>query len=100
MREALEASIERVSVLSKLKPKRTLINGALRLVLGGKPPRYPLYLTPAAQKQFARETEAAIRAYRPDAILSISSHCLLYLPDPGVPVFMVAIPFRGSNSSP
>jgi glycosyltransferase involved in cell wall biosynthesis len=90
MREALEASIERVSVLSKLKPKRTLINGALRLVLGGKPPRYPLYLTPAAQKQFARETEAAIRAYRPDAILSISSHCLLYLPDPGVPVFMVA----------
>jgi glycosyltransferase involved in cell wall biosynthesis len=90
MRQALEERIERVSVLSNLKPKRTLINVALRSVLGGKPPRYPLYLTPAAQKQFARETEAAIREYRPDAVLSISSHCLLYLEDPGVPVFMVS----------
>jgi glycosyltransferase involved in cell wall biosynthesis len=62
----------------------------LRALLGGNPPRYPLYLTEAAQRQFARETEAAIRAHRPDAILSISSHCLLYLSDPGVPVFMVS----------
>src|SRR5579862_4202916 len=90
MRQALEARIERVSVLSKLKPKRTLVNVALRAALGGNPPRYPLYLTKAAQKQFARETEAAIRSYRPDAILSISTHCLLYLPNPGVPVFMVS----------
>jgi glycosyltransferase involved in cell wall biosynthesis len=90
MRQALEARIERVSVLSKLKPKRILVNVALRAALGGNPPRYPLYLTRAAQKQFARETEAAIRTYRPDAILSISTHCLLYLQNPGVPVFMVS----------
>jgi glycosyltransferase involved in cell wall biosynthesis len=90
MREALEARIERVSVLSNLKPKRTLINVALRAALGGKPPRYPLYLTKAAQKQFAQETAEAIRRHQPDAVLSISTHCLLYLPDTNVPVFMVS----------
>ena len=90
MRVALEAKIERVSVLAKLKPKRTPIDVVLRAALRGSPPRYPLFLTKAAQLQFAKETEAAIREHRPDAILSISSHCLLYLPDPGVPVFMVS----------
>jgi glycosyltransferase involved in cell wall biosynthesis len=89
MRMALETKIERVSVLAKLKPKRTVVNVALRAALRGSPPRYPLFLTKAAQEQFAKETEAAIRVHRPDAILSISSHCLLYLPDPRIPVFMV-----------
>ncbi len=90
MREALEARIERVSVLSNLKPKRTLLNVALRAALGGRPPRYPLYLTKAAQKQFAQETAEAIRRHQPDAVLSISTHCLLYLPDMNIPIFMVS----------
>ncbi len=87
MRLALEAKLERVSVLAKLKPRRSPIDVLLRAVLGHD--RYPLYLTKAAQKQFALETEAAIRKHKPDAVLSISSHCLLYLNDPGIPVFMV-----------
>lgn len=89
MRLALEEKISHVSVLSNLKPKRTIVNAALRVLLGGKPPRYPLYLTKAAQKQFAREVEVAIKTHQPDAILSISTHCLLYLKEPGRPVFMV-----------
>ncbi|HEX3437138.1 MAG TPA: glycosyltransferase family 4 protein, partial [Pseudacidobacterium sp.] len=88
MRIALETKVNNLSVVSNLKPRRTPVNVLLRVVCGGKKPRYPLYLTRAAQKQFAREVEAAIEKHRPDAILSISSHCLLYLNNPGIPTYM------------
>jgi glycosyltransferase involved in cell wall biosynthesis len=89
MRVALERKIERVSVLANLKPKRTMATAALRVLLGGKPPRYPLFLTAPAQKEFARRTLQAIDELRPDAVLTISSHCMVRMAAPPVPTFMV-----------
>ncbi len=89
IRLALQAKLERVSIIAKLKPKRTLMNAALRVILGGSPPRYPLHLTPAAQRQFAAQTRRAIQECKPDALLAISSHNLIALGVPSVPTFMV-----------
>ena len=88
MRLALEKKVEKLSILSNLKPKRTPLDVALRVLLGGKPPRYPLYLTAAAQKQFAKETLQAIHDLKPDAMLTISSHCVVRMGVPPVPAFM------------
>ncbi|HEY3658329.1 MAG TPA: glycosyltransferase family 4 protein [Steroidobacteraceae bacterium] len=89
MRVALEGKIEKVSVLANLKPKRTLVTAALRALLGGKPARYPLFLTAPAQKEFARRTSQAISELKPDALLTISSHCVVRMAAPAVPAFMV-----------
>ena len=90
MRTALERQLEKVSVLGSLKPKRTLVNSALRVLFGGTPPRYPLFLTPAAQREFARRLLQAIEELKPDAVLTISSHFLVAMPTPPpVPTFMV-----------
>jgi len=90
IRTSLERRIEKVSVLGNLKPKRTLVNSALRGLFGGKPPRYPLFLTPAAQREFARRLLQAIEELKPDAVLTISSHFLVAMPaPPPVPTFMV-----------
>lgn len=89
LREALEKRIPRVTVVTHVKPKRTLLHGALRVALAGKPPRYPLYLTPPAQKEFARVANNAIRESRPDAVLSVSSHFLIALDKFQVPTFML-----------
>ena len=90
MRLALERKVDRLSVLANLKPKRTPVNVALRVLLGGKPPRYPLYLTRAAQEEFARETLEAIHELKPDALLTISSHCMVRMGTSPVPAFMVS----------
>ncbi len=89
MRMALEAKVEKLSVLAHLRPKRTLVTVALRALLGGRPPRYPLYLTAPAQREFARRTEEAIDAYKPNAMLTISSHSMVRMGRPRVPAFMV-----------
>ena len=89
MRVALEGKIDKVSVLANLKPKRTLVTAALRVLLGGKPPRYPLFLTAPAQREFARRTQRAIDECRPDAMLTISSHSMVRMSRPAVPTFMV-----------
>jgi glycosyltransferase involved in cell wall biosynthesis len=89
MRVALESKVEKVSVLANLKPKRTLVTAALRVLLGGKPPRYPLFLTAPAQREFARRTLQAVEELQPDAMLTISSHCMVRSPKPRVPTFMV-----------
>ncbi len=89
MRLALEQQVEKLSVLGNLKPRRNPPDAVLRILLGGKPPRYPLYLTAAAQKDFARKTAAAIRELNPDALLTISSHCIVRLEPPDIPAFMV-----------
>jgi glycosyltransferase involved in cell wall biosynthesis len=89
IRVALEGKVDKVSVLANLKPKRTLVTAALRVLLGGKPPRYPLYLTAPAQREFARRTERAIAELQPDALLTISSHNLVRMGRPAVPAFMV-----------
>jgi glycosyltransferase involved in cell wall biosynthesis len=89
MREALERKVDKVSVLANLKPKRTLITASLRLLLGGKPPRYPLFLTAPAQREFAHRTRQAIAELQPDAVLTISSHNMVRMGRPPVPTFMV-----------
>lgn len=90
MRVALEAQLEKVSVLANLKPKRTLLTSTLRVLLGGKPPRFPLFLTAPAQKEFARRTLQAIEELAPDAVLTISSHPVVRMGRPPVPTFMVS----------
>jgi glycosyltransferase involved in cell wall biosynthesis len=89
MRTALENAIERVSVLADLKPKRTLATAALRALCGGNPPRYPLFLTAPAQREFARQTLRTIGELKPDALLTISSHCVVRMRAPPLPAFMV-----------
>ncbi len=89
MRVALETKVERVSVLANLKPRRTLVTAGLRVLLGGKPPRYPLFLTTPAQQEVARRTLQAITDLKPDAMLTISSHNMVRMPRPTVPTFMV-----------
>ena len=89
MRVALEAKVDKLSVLSSLKPKRTPVDAGLRVLLGGKPPRYPLYLTAAAQRQFAKETLNAIHTLKPNAMLTISSHCMVRMGSLPIPTFMV-----------
>jgi glycosyltransferase involved in cell wall biosynthesis len=89
IRVALEGKIEKVSVLANLKPKRTLATAAMRVLLGGKPPRFPLFLTAPAQKEFARRTLQAIDELKPDAMLTISSHNVVRMGQPPVPAFMV-----------
>jgi glycosyltransferase involved in cell wall biosynthesis len=89
MRVALEGKVDKVSVLAKLKPKRTLVTAGLRALLGGRPPRYPLFLTAPAQKEFARRTLQAIDELQPDAMLTISSHNVIAMGVPPVPTFMV-----------
>ena len=89
MRVALEAKVDKVSVLANLKPKRTFITAALRVLLGGNPPRYPLFLTAPAQREFARQTLLAIEELKPDAVLTISSHNVVRMSRPPVPTFMV-----------
>ena len=88
MRLALEKKVEKLSILANLKPKRSLMGTALRVLLGGKPPRYPLYLTTAAQRRFAQQTLRAIDELQPDAVLTISSHCVVRMGVPPVPTFM------------
>jgi glycosyltransferase involved in cell wall biosynthesis len=59
----------------------------LRRVLGGAE-NYPLWITKATLKQNARKVAAEIARTRPDAVLSISSQCVAYLHQPGVPEFL------------
>ena len=88
LRLALEAQVERVSVRAGIKPRRTLVNSILRKLLGGKPPRYPLWMTKPALEGFAADTQAALDELQPDALLCISSQRLIYLAKPAIPMFM------------
>ena len=87
-RQSLAKHVEQISVVSIPKPKRTPLHSAARLLLGGSPPRYPLYLTVPAQREYSRRTAEAIQRLQPDAVLSLSSHCLLYLPPQPIPLVM------------
>jgi glycosyltransferase involved in cell wall biosynthesis len=87
MLKALQSRVERVTAIGGIKPRRTPVDSLLRLVLGGRPPRYPLWMTHASLRNDAREVEKLIRAENPDAVLSISSQCLVYLRT-SVPTYM------------
>ena len=87
LRHALETRLERVSVLDKLPVRRSLHHGGLRAALG--PKRWPLWATDPALKQFGSSVQAALDQHKPDALLSISSQCLIYS-QPTVPTAMFA----------
>ena len=94
VRRALEGAVERVTVVDHLKVKKHLAHVPLRMLLGhesGKP-RYPLWMTKPALRQFAQETARAIEQHRPQAVFCISSQCLIYLHEfykgPPVPTFL------------
>ena len=99
IRRALEGAVERVTVLDNLRVKKHPLHAALRLALGTaqagnqRAPRYPLWTTKPALRQFARETAQAIERERPDAVVCISSQCAVYLREAcggtlPVPVFL------------
>jgi glycosyltransferase involved in cell wall biosynthesis len=88
LRTALERKVERLSVFKPDRPKRTPLNVIKRIWYGGKPPKFQLWMTDAALKQTAREVQAEIERVKPEAILSISSPCLIHLPKSNIPVFM------------
>ena len=99
IRRALEGAVERVTVLDKLKVRKHPAHAALRLALGTaragnqQAPRYPLWTTRPALRQFARETAQAIEQHKPQAVFCISSQCAVYLRDacggrPPAPVFL------------
>jgi glycosyltransferase involved in cell wall biosynthesis len=88
LRAALERQVERLSVFRPGPPRRTPLNVVKRVWHGGSPPKYQLWMTDAALKRTAQEVQAEIERVKPEAVLSISSQCLIHLPKPGIPVFM------------
>jgi len=88
VRVALEKKVDKLTVFRPSKPKRDPVNVALRLGLGGKPLRWPLWMTEATLRQNAREVEAAVRSSGADAVLSISSQCLARINPFPVPTYM------------
>ena len=68
--------------------ERRPLNVVKRVWHGGSPPKYQLWMTDAALKRTAQEVQAEIERVKPEAVLSISSQCLIHLPKPGIPVFM------------
>jgi len=88
MLKSLEKNFDQVSVLSSPVPKKNLLGGALRFFLGRK--KYPLWMTHAALKAYAKRLDETIKEKRPDAILCISSQHLVYAKELGLPVFMIS----------
>ena len=93
VRRALSDAVEQVTVLDNLKVKKHLAHVPFRMLLGqqGGKPRYPLWMTKPALRQFARETAHAIKQHKPQAVFCISSQCLIYLHEfykgPAIPTF-------------
>ena len=97
IRRALAGAVEQLTVVDNLKSKKHPVHAALRLALGSHPnrePRYPLWMTKPALREFARVTAAAVEEHKPQAVLSISSQCAVYLreflQDPAFPIFIFA----------
>jgi glycosyltransferase involved in cell wall biosynthesis len=84
LRVALEKQVERVTVFRPPPPRRTPVDVFKRIVFGAQ--QYPLWITQATLKQNARALQAEIVRIQPDAVLSISSQCVAYLHNCGVPV--------------
>jgi len=83
--QQLKRHFDKVSVLHYKKPRRTLTNTLLRLLLGAD--KYPIWMTHAALKQYGKELDEAISDAKPDVVFSISSQGLIYA-SLGVPTFM------------
>jgi glycosyltransferase involved in cell wall biosynthesis len=83
--QQLKHHFNKVTILHYKKPKRTLFNALLRLILG--PRRYPLWMTDAALREYGRELDRAIEEAKPDFVFSISSQGLIYS-NLSVPTFL------------
>ena len=88
LREALEGSFERVTVLSNPVPRKHPLDSAIRLLAGRD--RYPLWMTRHALHGYAAALRRAIAQHRPDAVLCLSSQHLALLGPCEVPTFMVS----------
>jgi glycosyltransferase involved in cell wall biosynthesis len=88
LRQALEGSFDRVTVLSSPVPRKHPVDAAIRLMAGRA--RYPMWMTRHALHGYAASLRSAIAQHRPDAVLSISSQHLALLGPCQVPTFMVS----------
>ena len=86
LRAALERRLDRVSVFRPPPPRRAPFDVLKRVLFGAK--NYPLWITRATLRQNARALQAEIDRIQPDAVLSISSQMVAYLPPASVPVFL------------
>ncbi len=90
LREALERQVDRVTVFKPGPTSRNPLDVAKRFLYGGTPPKYPLWMTAASLRKNARELKAEIERTNPDAVLAILAKPLVYLTNPGRPVFLFA----------
>ena len=81
VRGALACAVEQLTIVDNLPVKKHPAHALVRIAAGGKPARYPLWMTEPALREFARLTAEAAERCRPQAIFSISSQCLVYLPE-------------------
>ncbi len=92
VRRALAGAVEKLTVLDHLPVKKHPLHAAVRIAAGGRPARYPLWMTKPALWEFARRTAEVMTRERPQALLSISSQCLVYLAEfykgPPIPTFL------------
>ena len=92
VRRALAGAVEQLTIVDNLRVKKHPAHALVRIAAGGKPARYPLWMTQPALREFARVTAEAIERHKPQALLSISSQCLVYLPEfhkgPPLPTFL------------
>ena len=94
IRRALEGAVEKLTVIDHLRGRKHPLHAALRLSLGtfkNKEPRYPLWMTQPALRSFAKATAAALEKHRPQALVCLSTQCLVYLHEyykgPAIPIF-------------
>ena len=90
IREALERQVETLSDVGALKPRRSKWEFVRHLAHRRHPIRYPLELASYSQRQYAHETQQAIDRHNPEAILAISSPCIIKLAPQSIPIFMVS----------
>jgi hypothetical protein len=88
LREALERQVDKLTVFSPSPPARNPLDAALRLILSGKPPRWPLWMTETTLRRNAKELTRAIQQSGTQAVLSISSRCIAQLVQYPVPTYM------------
>ena len=88
LRAALERQVDTLTVFRPSRPYRGPLDVALRLALGGKPLRWPLWMTEATLRRNAAQLAAVIKSSDAQAVLSISSQCIARIDPFPVPTYM------------
>lgn len=90
--QSLSRRVDKLTLVSQIPVKRTLLHGSLRLALG--PDTYPLWQTRPALKAFSSALDRKVKEAAPDAVLSISSQPIVYS-RMAVPTFLVSdVPWK------